>query len=372
MSANGTSNERVLGDFKHDASMLSALNFVHTIGYSFIISPVSLFGLATNLACLLVFLSDNMNRQVYIYFRAKTLGEIVITSIGTLIPIGTCRSCFTYNTYHTQIYRFIVNNCLLGIVYTFCGLMEIAIVYDRYLIVKKNSRCLCRASKTLVLAFCAVASTLFTIPQMFSQKIVPTGHTAEGKKYHLVSSDFGKSKAYLHYQIGFSFVRSVIFFHLILLFSVLLVCEFKRYVRKKKILMRTTRRKDEQLPSNDMTTEFFSANSKSLTSREKKRARQRVKSVRGLENRAHRNVTKMVITLSVIFLISRCVQFLAIAYSVYSFARDQNSAFNIYFSFLSYLLTYSSSGMHFFIYLKFNRAFRRCFRQFKIFQTCVF
>jgi hypothetical protein len=119
--------------------LLTAADFFNTTS-NYILTPICSLGFLLNLICLVVFFNKDMDKKTYFYFKAKTMGELVVMLIGAASTIVLCTSCTSAaSSLMIQIYIAYFTNGTTTIAYTFLGFMELMVVYDRYVIVKPTA-----------------------------------------------------------------------------------------------------------------------------------------------------------------------------------------------------------------------------------------
>jgi hypothetical protein len=302
--------------------------FLSHVGYVYIEPISSSICFILNSACLVVFIfGKEMNDKFYLYFKAKTIGEMVVTLLGALAPLNLCEMCSTTTSLFSQIYSLYGVNGLGYVASNFLGFMEVMIVYDRYITVKSNSKINFKINNWIFVGIFLAISIAFTIPFMFEYRIAKVEIAEKNLSFFMLKyTGFGQSKCLYFYRLVNSFLVSAIYCLLLPILSVALCLEFGKFIDKKNALT-------NRANSGNMTNEQFDAK---------------------------KNLISMVLVLTAIFITSRIVMLLALSYHTYTLLNMiVEIDLNYYLNFFAYDLNYSlTTGVNFFIYIKFNRNFR--------------
>jgi hypothetical protein len=298
----------------------------------------SAFNMVEAFVCIFVFLfsafslmvfwwSQDMQANTYLYLKAKTLAEMVITGLVVVYPLSYCMLCSVSTSLVVQLFSWTAFSVLSNIAYFFIGFMELAIIFDRYKMIKSKST-YSKKTCTKYILICLAFSTLATTPVFASLQIAQT----DSGQYKLNSNDFGTSAFGFYYQLIYSFAVNIVFIFLFLLLGVMLIIEYGIFIRKKRNLVnpisaiqRAARLQTVRTTSIDTT------------------------------HRSEKNLTSMVLILGVFFLLSRLVYFLGTSYKNYF---NVDTLFSRLFRHVSFLIIYITIGLNLFLYLKFNRTFR--------------
>lgn len=308
-----------------DESYETEIRPTYTIGYMYVIAPICMCGFVLNLTSLIMFFCAKIGRKWFRYFRAKTMAELLITGVGALMPMVT--ECARYNSYWLQIYRLVVNVAVFNVASTFCGLMQIIIVYDRYTIMCRAKKQL-RLPRPMIITVFLILSVLLAIPAMFVKKIV----RVDGGNFTLVTSE---SIAYLCFHNIYTFGRSVVFFVLLVICWIKLHRVYKKYMRVQPTQVHPL---VYHLPVRE-NSDFKLINKQSIGP----------------------NLALMVLTSSWMFLIVTFLQSISHLFSVCEFFLNFNSTQMVYVNFAINTIDFVSKSVSFFFYFKFNKLFRLCF-----------
>jgi hypothetical protein len=293
--------------------------FVIQIGYIYIMPVTSSISFVLNSLCLLVFsYGRKMREKHYLYFKAKTTAEILINCFGALSPLSFCDNCLTNGSLFSQIYIVYGMMALCSILASFLGFMEILIVYNRYIILKPDSKLNLKLNGwTFVLIFLAISVTINT-PFLLQLRIESIENTTF---FTIVNTELSESKLFHYYWLG-SFI-----------FSSLLYCVFLPILGLALIIVLKT---------------FIKANTNAV--------------VTNREFEANKSLTSLVLVMTAIFLASRLAQVSSLSYHVYLYINNMNTELNSYLRFFAFDLIFAVvSGINIFLYSKFNIVFRETF-----------
>jgi hypothetical protein len=314
-----------------------------------------------------------MDKKTYFYFKAKTISELVVTFIGAANVINYCTSCTSVASFIIQIQNAYLANGTTTIAYTFLGFMELMVVYDRYVMVKPSSRLNFKVNRWVFVGVFLAVSTVASIPNYVQNEIIAKPNS---QAYQTVSSDFGKSQFNTYYQICYSFGRSLVYCVLLPIIGILLVIEFRKFISKKNLLVTKNTATDlVRSPgvSNTKATALFksqvgpqsmvsTAPANSLVVVQVGTGANNTKERERMEYNAEKNVTSMVIVMTVVFVISRLLQLASQCYNQYLRGINAQTASGLYFMYVAYHLTYYvTTSINFAIYYQYNNAFRKCF-----------
>jgi hypothetical protein len=372
MNSSQVSN-MTIGVAKFDMSLINAFDFVYNIGYTFIVTIICSFGFFLNSFCLAVFFCKEFDANTYLYFKAKTLSEIILTGLGSIVAIVSCTTCHVSRSYFSQIYQWLGLGLLTTTAYPFIGFMEMMILNQRYCLLKAESvtgaRRNERKKSLLYISLFLAISIVLSIPQAMSQTISVSGSNSSGE-YRMSNNEFGKSALYFYLQAVCAFIIGVVLNIIHILLGLLLVVEFKKFIQKKRNLAKVAPANSIRHQKNthdSMASKRVNMSSQQLSVTKKYSflkpsssssfSSSTLATANSSNYNAEKNLTSMVITLSILFLTSHIIQFFSIAVSIYNTYKNTNSSFNVYFQLVAYLLTYFATSINFFIYLKFNREF---------------
>jgi hypothetical protein len=311
--------------------LINAYDFVNNIGYVYMVTAVCSIGVTLNSFCLLVFFKPDFEASVYLYFRFKTIAEIILTGAGALNAIYSCSKCPLSQTFFAQFYSWMGLVLCTSSSYTFIAFMDTLILYDRFKMIHLENNLTSKLKVKIKSAVCLVISIATALPSALSLEIKSP---ANNDQFQLSTSSFGNSRFFFYYQIVYILSRSALFVVFHFIFITLLILKFKRFIRNKIGIV----------PSSAHVVQRLYEKEKRLIS--------------------------IVISLACLFLTSRMFQSISIVYNLYLRFANQNNPFSVYFYYATLLFTYVTASVNFFIHLKFNATFVTHSK--KIFQKLTF
>jgi hypothetical protein len=218
-----------------DPYLLNVLNFVYNIGYIYVVPSVSVLAFAFNLVSIIVFLHPKLKGKTYKYFVTKTVSELIFAVLGALYPVFFCASCATFGTLGWAILIKYGAGITIQTSYTYSGLCEIAIIYDR-LVVLYQIRHFDFDSRVVILSMLVLSFVSF-IPGLFASFIVLS---APGQ-YSIQPTEFGISQGYLWYQALVVVIENIMIIAALVCMNSVLVHKFKTYLARRRMILANTR-----------------------------------------------------------------------------------------------------------------------------------
>ncbi|RNA08300.1 hypothetical protein BpHYR1_043615 [Brachionus plicatilis] len=292
---------------------IKIFSFISNIGNVYIVPPLCSLGFLLNILCIITFIRLCKQGNIFKYFLVKTIAESIILFTGALIPLGFCIQCSVYQSLPQMIHQYILVGYLIPVSYTFSGFCEIIITVDRILILKnkeKNS-----ISYKVVMIVILILSVFMFLPLLFSRYLKELPEN----KFVLLRTAFGSSADFSIYLSITVLVRNTFFFVSLVVSNILLLVQFRKYIDKKyKLFNGLTRSKDL---SNSSSVKSESSNNK--------------------KDDPEKRLTRMTLTLSLIFILSRGLQSVgSISSSIDKGNQIQFNPFTTIFNFCSNVVNY--------------------------------
>jgi hypothetical protein len=304
--------------------------FITEIAYVYIMPITGLVCFLLNSLSLLVFsCSKELNDDKhYVYFKAKTIAELMLALLGMLNLLNHCEIGSTTGYLIVQvIIVYGLDAGVANIVSIFLSFMELMIVYDRYITVKGNPKLNSKIKNWTFIVCFLVISIVLNIPFLLERKII-LAESNNARFYTSVRTEFVDRMILFYYWIGYTIFCSCIYVLLLPIACIALVIEFAKFTKRKNAL---TNKPNSAV----MTNEQFDAK---------------------------KNLTSMVLVLVSVFLISRLAIIFNVFYNTYLSLKNLQTLINPTLNFIVYEFDLSiTAGVSFFIYIKFNRAFRSGF-----------
>ncbi|CAF0934175.1 unnamed protein product [Brachionus calyciflorus] len=329
-----------------NALQTAIISFINNIGYFYITTPICVIGILLNIVSIIVFVRLGKNGNIYKYFMVKTIAESIILLIGSLIPFGTCVNCAVFQTLPQAIYRLLGTGSFNQIASTYSGFSEIAITIDRILILKNKE--LKVFNYKLVMPIMFILSFSMFIPMFFANYIRNVG-----SRFIFTSTDFGSSPSYPLYLASVVLSRNLFFFVSLSTGNILLLIEFRKYLNKKYKLVNAFSKSNAPRIKTESSKDNNSNLSNNKGSNETNGTGQRK-----TKDDPEKKLTKMALTLSLIFIVSRCLQ--SVGSISTSIDRSMNVRFNPFttiYTFFTNVLTYVIYSMSFLAHYYFNNSF---------------
>jgi hypothetical protein len=294
--------------------------FLH-FAYAYIMPVTCSICLLFNVINLVVFNcgGKDMKEKHFIYFKAKTFAETSTIIIGGLMPLAKYQNG---SSLFVNIYQSYLATYILEVAFAFLGFLEVLIVHDRYITLKANSRFNFHFKNNwTVVTICLAISAVTNVPYLFQLRIVPL--EANSSLFISIWTEFAGSRFNHYYFLVKTVIINSINCLLLPVASGMLIVEFRKFLKRKQALT----------SNNTMMT--------------------------NAEFNAKKNLTSLVLIFTAVFLLSRLIPVIAMAYAFYENILQIELDFFNYANFFAFDFNYSfTAGLSFFIYFKFNRAFR--------------
>jgi hypothetical protein len=205
----------------------------------------SITGFVFNLISLIVFLNPKLTGKLYKYFVTKSISELIFLAMGALYPLYFCTSCPTYGTLGWAAMVQYGAGIVIQTAFTYTGLCEIAIVYERLVVLYQIKRFDFKASTVIAVMF--TVSCVPYIPGVFAKYIA---QSTPGGPYARITTAFGSSLGYLLFQSLWQAITMTLIFCTVIALNIALVKKFKGYLAKKKSLVANARAARDILMNN--------------------------------------------------------------------------------------------------------------------------
>jgi hypothetical protein len=353
----------------------------HLVGYIYLIPIMATCSFFINLVCLIVLLHPKLSGDTYKYLLFKTIIHVVALPITSLSPLANCTWCPISQSLFVIIYRYILLIFVANTGSTYASLIEIALSYDRLLIIKQNINKIFRISAKYILLSIVTFGLCLNVPYLFAYNIQMT---ASSQIYTLRLSEFGNSSFFRVYLIFLSLFQSFFSFFLLAFVNTFVTIEFKKYIHRKfemtgkNFILENSRRSHLDLKpilngieDSDKTTNTASTHLSSIGIKPKKSetknetilTRSSSKS-KNQSDSAERNFTKMILISSISFTFIRLLHVINSSTSqIAQLNGIRSNPFNQYLSFSVFILSIIYFSSNFFAYMAFNKSFRACFRE---------
>lgn len=333
--------------------------------WTFILPLICAFGFFTNLINIVVFLKLKSKNPIYKLMLSNSITNFFYSLICFFVFIMRCgQYCTIQNTYWVKVYEKYLFYYLTSALGLFNIFIEVCVAIQRYLIVANKNLPKKLPIKIIILVLFILSLVLYT-PNMFYRQIVLVQNDNLTSAYIIqTSKDQYVAKCILTVISG---MRGLLILFLLLIINLLLLHRFKYQVEKKNHIKsihlnsnnnnnHNKNKHDDQYLMPPEHTFTRAVSTKSLRS-----------SGKGNENdlRAKKNMTRMVIWMSIFFFIGNLLNSL----SFYILEFTQNSfVFITYYVLVSNSLLFTSHGINIFFYYFFNKNYRNIFKDNHIFK----
>jgi hypothetical protein len=336
---------------------------IKDFSWTFILPSICLFGFFTNLINIIVFLKLKSKNPIYKLMLSNSISNFFYSLICFFVFIMRCgQYCTIQNTYWVKIYEKYLFYYLTSVLGLFNIFIEVCVAIQRYMIVANKSLPKKLPIRLIILVLFILSLVLYT-PNMFYRQIISVKNHNSTSFIIQTSNDQYIAKLILTVISG---MRGLLILFLLLIINLLLLHRFKYQVEKKKHI-KTIRRTSD----NDNTINKKHDGQHLMTPEQHFTRATSVKSLRtsgkGNDNdlRAKKNMTRMVIWMSIFFFIGNLLNSL----SFYILEFTQNSfIFITYYVLISNSLLFTSHGINIFFYYFFNKNYRNIFKDNKIFK----
>jgi hypothetical protein len=312
----------------------------------------SLLGMLTSFVCICIFIQKPILKSkssTFKYLLAMSANDFVYMLCLIVWIILSKFTCIINKNMHTPhglecshftlVYHIFISSYLTSAMALFDILLEIYLTLDRlFVIMNKKFPFKCSTTMSLI-ASLATFSLIFYSPILFLNRIAIIQNE---EKYSILEyTEFGKSKLGKSVPIILSLFRFFLVSIVLLILNVITIVEFKFFHTKKNCIIKSA-------PSHVSLHHGQNNNNNNSAS-----------------SRTNKNMTRMLILISFLYII--CITPYLVVYSVMHHHQNQNQ--NHFFFSSSYFIhsissifLYSLIPMKFFIYVWFNRLFRKQFK----------
>ena len=288
------------------STLINILNEDYTLA---ILTVPAVFGVFTSALNIAIFLNPVFKGVMYDCLLWKSIFEFLIEIINSFISVTYCTNCIFDNSLASMLMEVYFDSYLYYSLYGSITLCELAIAYDRNLILKQNPKRFKIFSIKYFIPITIVLCFLPTTPLIFTFNIskVSKNSTVYVREF----SDFGKSFAYRIYLFLYFGVLSMTIFILISVLSVLIIRNFKKFFEKKNKMT------NRQIIVTEMVNIPDTNNSNEQTLN--LNANLPEHRTKNSNNETERRLTKMVILICLTFFISRLLEIIyAISFALFS------------------------------------------------------
>jgi hypothetical protein len=367
-----------------DLYLINIYNFVNKIANIYIIPIISVTAFIFNLLSLIVFLNPKLKGKLYKYFVTKSISELVFLSIGALYPLFFCSSCPSYLSLAWAISVKYGAGLVIEIAFTSINLCELAIIYDRLVLLYQIKRF--DFDARIVIASIITVSSAPFLPNIFSSYIT---EIMPGK-FLFANTEFGSTSSFQWYQGLLVLIENNIMILVLITMNIILVHKFKSHLARKRTLISSSKSAISLIANKSIKTVSIphlagiaqqpildeargvtrnveiepsavatNANSSVKNGGLRKSTSRGVQSVS--EEDPERRVTIMVIVISFVFVISRTFETInTIPQAYYMYSGASKTAAFYSFNFVNNLIVYIASVANFFIFFAFNKPFKTC------------
>jgi hypothetical protein len=326
----------------------------------------SLIGFMLNVVCLIVLCHRKLKGDTFKYLIFKTLIHLIFLFIMAISPIFRCASCPIILTLFANLVRYYFNLILGSMMSTVAFLIEIVLTYDRlHMLMQQKPKYLIKLSFWPTTISCVVIGVIANVPYIlaFTYQQVPGTDI-----WQYVRTAVGSSIFYRISVIVLNLIQSLISLVVLIVLNILVKIKFSKYIKRKKSLthQRTVVVQASRVKSihNRMSTvaDFSVANSASAATVATAAIAEQSNKNQQNES-AELNFTWMIIVASLLFSVTRFIQFINVTVDMIYNQLGINSMLPSYLAFVSFFTTIVYYGSNLFTYIFFNRIFRQCFRE---------
>jgi hypothetical protein len=300
----------------------------HKIMYFRITPALNASAIISNCICALIFWriirnEDQRQRsgQMFKYFLCASLVETILFMFiiaDIKYRCGNCGGTLAWEIYGKYFYRF-----FYYILVTLSNYFEVAATLDCYLMINNKMKAL-QTTKSffIIFTFIIVFNFVIHIVYLFNDKIVRVARKEDDYIYKIVDSDYVKTSVAKTFLTILAIYREILPLILAFILNILVLMTLKKVMRKKKRILR-------QSNNNDTTT-----------------------------SDAEINKLRMILAVSVNYLILRFPMCLFIFGSTIFYSNDIIWKYMLSIGWTLYVLSYF---LKIFIYYFFNRKFQQFF-----------
>jgi hypothetical protein len=362
-------------------SFVPSMSTFYLVSYLVIMPSVAGIGFLLNIPCLIVLLQPELSGVTYKYLVFKTLCHMTSLLLSSLSPLSNCFTCPVSQSLWVRLYFIYLLKYTANVMFSCAAVVEIALSYDRLLLFKGNSGFFRRISFKTFLIFTSVFGVVVNVPFMLadSAQLIP----GTEDRYALVTTAFGLSLFYRVYNILWSLLLSLLSMIIIVILNVFVTIEFKKYIKKKTNMTGKSKDMVSKLKSNNPTSRtktnqtevkdelsasivysITATNGKTNDSTKNMGKSTSVSGKRDKNESSEKNFTMMILVSSSFYSASRLFSIVnIISTQIYQFMGITAPVFNSYYAVVNFCVTLGYFGTNFFIYLVFNKSFRKCFKK---------
>ena len=228
------------------------------------------------------------------------------------------------------------------VIYIWSATNEILLTFDRYFILKDKKNWFNKPGsfKYIVLANGILSMVVYS-PYLFSYQILPVANSTN--IYYLKLTQFGSSTENSMFALIMHGLMNIVLFIIIMPLSILVIVEFKNFVKKSTILNGINSASTNDIIQTNRTNIF---------------------------KKTEANMIKMTITLSFFLVILRFFDLVSTTLYRYSVISSNltgvrtglsQKIFLVLIGNLAYVIIFAQAGMNFFVLFAFNKQFRKSF-----------
>jgi hypothetical protein len=236
-----------------DQDELESIKHLRDTIWTFVFPVFCFVGSLTNLVTIYVFVHVQFRRNnVHRLMLAYSVADFFYLTIGSFAFVFKCGSlCDLDKSFTAQVYGYIFIDYITSVLAIFNILIEVFLSMQRYLIIinKKYKMFNMPTNNTLLIILCV--SLVYYLPIFFSKTIIqkeeivhhfPKNQTYEETNrtvYMLEPNEFGKSFLGKGIIVTLAAIRNLVLLNLIIVFSLLTLYEFRKYIVKKARMKRS-------------------------------------------------------------------------------------------------------------------------------------
>jgi hypothetical protein len=210
-------------------SMNNPVSLLTLVGSVYMLSLIGVAGFFSNIICLVVFFCSEFRSNSYKCQILKTLAHLFTLSLTATNAVYNCTTCPVSHTFSAQFYRTVFFFASMAS-NTFVVLAEIALSYDRLMILRQRVKRFINATFIIVsLLFC----TALNAPYLFAFNV----EQIEPNRFLQTRNIFGFSAFYRFYSMLNSLLQSFLSFGILLVLNFLASLAYRDYIRRKKNLI---------------------------------------------------------------------------------------------------------------------------------------
>ena len=315
-----------------DQDELENIKRLRDVIWTFVFPVFCFVGSLTNLVTIYVFVHVQFRRNnVHRLMLAYSVADFFYLTIGSFAFVFKCGSqCDLDKSFTAQVYGYIFVDYITSVLAIFNILIEVFLSMQRYLMIVNKKYKMFNLSTNKTLLIILFISLVYYLPIFFSktifQKEEKTDHYLSNQTveetnrtvYTLEANEFGKSYLGKSIIVTLAVIRNLVLLNMIIVFSVLTLYEFRRYLVKKARMKRS-----QQTPP---------------------------------EFRANRNITLTVVSVSFVFIIGHVPYAIAFVISIVN--ADYLPYSLICYRIFCFLMLFIAHSFNIVIFYLSNRLFR--------------